>query len=151
MPAVSASYRAGGNADQADTDGDGIGDACDSCDATIGPAFELVRETSTRIVGEVFDCAGIQSLVLGGGAQNLAFSVLSGVPGDPTWTFEVRLADPTRPGSGNVLADGDLVTGASFAVGFGSGAVAIPVLDPRGLLLLMLAMLLVGTVFVRQR
>ena len=46
-----------------------------------------------------------------------------------------------------MLADGAQVTGASFAVGFGSGAVPIPALDPRGLLLLMLA----GAVFVRQR
>jgi len=43
------------------------------------------------------------------------------------------------------------VTGASFAVDFGSGAVPVPALDPRGLVLLMLAMLLAGMVFVRQR
>jgi len=138
------------NADQADADGDGIGDACDSCNADLGPVFTVTSQTQTEIIGEVFDCAGVQSLALGPNADNVSLVVTSGQPGDPLWTFVITLVDPTQSGNVNLLAEGANMAAAKLSLAF-TAAVPIPALDLRGVLLLMLAILLAGAVVFRQR
>jgi len=138
------------NADQADADGDGIGDACDSCNADLGPVFTVTSQTQTEIIGEVFDCAGVQSLALGPNASNVSLVVTSGQPGDPLWTFVITLVNPSQSGSVNLLAEGASMTAAKLNLAL-AAALPIPVLDPRGLLLLALALVLAGAMVIRQR
>lgn len=110
--------------------------------------FTRLSETTTEITGQIVDCAGIQTLAQAPGADNIELEILTGAPGDTTWTFGLRRIDPARPGSGSLLSDGTSVTGASFLVTFGEG-MAVPTPGPRGLLMMMLLMLIGGAVMRR--
>ena len=141
------------NADQADVDGDGIGDLCDACDDSIGPEFTVVGQDDRSITVEIYDCGGIQSVSLEelvrGGAENLELIVLSGMPGDPLWSVEVRKIELARPSSGALVADGSQVE-VDFPIELGAlPTVAIPVGGPAGLALF--GLLLVGLTVWRMR
>ncbi|MEM8931713.1 MAG: IPTL-CTERM sorting domain-containing protein, partial [Acidobacteriota bacterium] len=145
------------NADQADNDMDDIGNVCDACDATLGPLFTITGQTDTVITGMVEDCNGINSLTLDGPIvrglpTNLQLTVLSGVPGDPIWTFQVELIDPTQPGDGTLVADGvSLSTDLPVAlVGAGSPVIDVPTLGEWSLALLALLLAGAGLWIVRR-
>ena len=147
---------------------DGLGDACDSdtCDPSIGPIFSVTSETDTSITGQVEDCAGITSLDLTSGlprglpGNNLQLTVLSGGPGDPVWTFEITLVDPTQPGMGTLVANGVAMTTNDFVIdlggttgpgpGPGPSVIEVPTASDWGLGLLALLLAGAGLLAVRR-
>ncbi len=95
------------NADQADFDMDGIGDACDTCDATLDSVFSVTGQTINQISGTVQQCAGINSVVLDVDAVNVSLGT-TGNAGDSTWTFVIDLIDPTLDGSTSLVSTGTI-------------------------------------------
>ena len=137
------------NEDQADLDGDGVGDACDDCDDSIGPDFMVLSADDTSITVEIYDCGGIQSVTLEelvrGGAENLELVVLSGMPGDPLWSVEVRKVDLSLPSAGTLVADGSQIE-TEFPIELGAvSPLAIPVGGPTGTVLFVMVLVLVAT------
>ena len=93
------------NTDQSDVDMDGLGDVCDSCDATSASIFTVTSQTISQISGNVEQCEGINSIVLDPAAVNMNL-VTTGVAGDTLWTFSIDLTDPTIDGSTSLISNG---------------------------------------------
>jgi predicted extracellular nuclease len=91
------------NPDQLDGDADGAGDACDACFDLDAPVVTIASRTHAEFWGVASDCSGIQELRLSPGSFNLEL-LTTGSPGDPEWTFHVRVVDTAMAGRGSLEA-----------------------------------------------
>ena len=137
------------NADQSDVDMDTIGDVCDPCDESAAPMFTVISRTGTTLTLQIDSCGGVFNVALGVDADNVALTVLSGMPGDTSWLVEISLIDDTASGSGTVNADGSLATG-TFRANLGD-ILSIPTADEWALMLLMLLLAGAGVVGLRRQ
>jgi hypothetical protein len=139
------------NPGQEDSDGDGIGDACDACADEDPPVINLATQSASHADGTATDCSGIQSMALLAGASNLVLTT-TGDPGDPSWTWQVDLVDPTQPGSGALEArdTGDRPTTLEIALDGIAAMTPIPMLGSTGVALLAL-LLAAAAVFLLRR
>ncbi len=132
-----------------DADGDGIPDDTDDCDATLAPAIETEQASPSVVTGTATDCSGIASVELGPGSTGLLLTT-AGNPGDPTWTFTVRLVPGAETGSGTVVVTDLDGLSSSRPVTLAPEALPIPVLDGRGILLLALLLAGGGLILLRR-
>ncbi len=128
------------NEDQADMDMDGIGDVCDLCDDQEGPMFTVLSQTDLLIVVQIDDCAGILSVDLDLGSENMAINVVSGMPGDAQWIVEITPINPDLPAVGSITANGTNLSN-TLQIDFQGTVIGIPTLDSMGLMLMILLLL----------
>jgi predicted extracellular nuclease len=147
------------NPDQGDIDGDDIGDACDPVDDTLDPEVMITLDGVGFIEGEVFDGTGIQSLflsatpeLLGGGADNLILTILSGEPGDTVWVFRLDLVDPAINGSGFLIATDMLGnTSSTQVIVPANPAAQIPTLGEWGLIFFIVSLAMAAMIMHRRQ
>ena len=132
------------NTDQSDIDMDGIGDVCDTCDASTLPVFSVTDQNDSQIIGTIEQCAGINSVVLGPGSINLSLNT-TGNPGDPLWMFSLQHTNPLLNGSASLIAEGMISTSTSMVFTlFGLAPVVIPSLSITGILSMLVLILMSG-------
>jgi hypothetical protein len=114
-----------------------------ACDPAVGPAFTVVERSRMKLEGEVFDCAGIQSLTLNAGAGNVELVLTSAEPGQAHWTFSVRRVDGNAPVAGVLSADGARIAGAELDLPSNLGA-SLSMAGLPALVVLALTLLVLG-------
>ncbi len=133
-----------------DADGDGIADDVDTCDDLLAP--EITGSSPTPLVfhGTATDCSGIASVALDPASSGLVLVIDSGVPGDPTWTFTVQIADGADTGTGSVIVTDQSGQTSTLAVNLTRQGVPIPATGPEGTLLLVLLLAAAGALLLRR-